>query len=59
MALVGDISPVKERLLYVFQALPDLLEALLHNNPGWNGNRKNPGSISCEDGVFVFGWRFR
>jgi hypothetical protein len=35
MALVGDISPVKERLLYVFQALPDLLEALLHNNPGW------------------------
>lgn len=35
MALVGGISPVKERLLYVFQALPDLLEALLHNNPGW------------------------
>jgi hypothetical protein len=35
MALVGDISPVKERLVYFFQALPDLLEALLHNNPGW------------------------
>jgi hypothetical protein len=35
MALVGGITPVKERLLYVFQALPDLLEALLHNNRGW------------------------
>jgi hypothetical protein len=40
MALVGGISPVKERLLYVFHALPDLLEALLHNN--------NPGSMEIE-----------
>jgi len=58
MALVGGISPVKERLLYVFQALPDLLEALLQE-PWLDGNRKNPGSISCDDGVFVFGWRLR
>jgi hypothetical protein len=59
LALVGDISPVKERLLYVFQALPDLLQALLQNNRGWMKIEKIRGSISCEDGVFVLGWRFR